>query len=105
MDHVIGGKFKLGRKIGSGSFGELYLGKHFMSIAFITLAFGLCTSFDPLVLLFVSGVNVQSGEEVAVKLVSSIIEFYWVFGIVKCLEVFIMFLFFIVHRWIFLLWK
>ncbi|KAI5649589.1 hypothetical protein M9H77_35594 [Catharanthus roseus] len=39
MDHVIGGKFKLGRKIGSGSFGELYL-----------------------------GVNVQTGEEVAVKL-------------------------------------
>ncbi|OIV89789.1 hypothetical protein TanjilG_32143 [Lupinus angustifolius] len=39
MDHVIGGKFKLGRKIGAGSFGELYL-----------------------------GVNVQSGEEVAVKL-------------------------------------
>ncbi|XP_073155543.1 casein kinase 1-like protein 10 isoform X2 [Henckelia pumila] len=41
MDHVVGGKFKLGRKIGSGSFGELYL-----------------------------GVNVQSGEEVAVKLES-----------------------------------
>ncbi|KAE9612071.1 putative protein kinase CK1-CK1 family [Lupinus albus] len=39
MDHVIGRKFKLGRKIGAGSFGELYL-----------------------------GVNVQSGEEVAVKL-------------------------------------
>ncbi|KAK9160585.1 hypothetical protein Syun_006926 [Stephania yunnanensis] len=39
MDHVIGGKFKMGRKIGSGSFGELYL-----------------------------GVNVQSGEEVAIKL-------------------------------------
>ncbi|XP_028060999.1 casein kinase 1-like protein 10 isoform X1 [Camellia sinensis] len=39
MDHVIGGKFKLGRKIGSGSFGELYL-----------------------------GVNIQNGEEVAVKL-------------------------------------
>ncbi|KAB2021856.1 hypothetical protein ES319_D07G169400v1 [Gossypium barbadense] len=42
MDHVIGGKFKLGRKIGSGSFGELYL-----------------------------GVNVQTGEEVAVKLESA----------------------------------
>ncbi|XP_010551681.1 PREDICTED: casein kinase 1-like protein 11 isoform X2 [Tarenaya hassleriana] len=41
MDNVIGGKFKLGRKIGSGSFGELYL-----------------------------GVNVQTGEEVAVKLES-----------------------------------
>ncbi|KVH94259.1 Protein kinase, ATP binding site-containing protein [Cynara cardunculus var. scolymus] len=40
MDHVVGGKFKLGRKIGSGSFGELYL-----------------------------GVNIQSGEEVAIKLV------------------------------------
>lgn len=39
MDHVIGGKFKLGRKIGSGSFGELYL-----------------------------GVNIVSGEEVAIKL-------------------------------------
>ncbi|KAL2530303.1 casein kinase I [Forsythia ovata] len=41
MDHVIGGKFKLGRKIGSGSFGELYL-----------------------------GANIQTGEEVAVKLES-----------------------------------
>ncbi|KAI3469785.1 hypothetical protein Pfo_026448 [Paulownia fortunei] len=41
MDHVVGGKFKLGRKIGGGSFGELYL-----------------------------GVNIQTGEEVAVKLES-----------------------------------
>ncbi|XP_076906917.1 casein kinase 1-like protein 11 isoform X2 [Bidens hawaiensis] len=39
MDRVVGGKFKLGRKIGSGSFGELYL-----------------------------GVNLQTGEECAVKL-------------------------------------
>ncbi|KNA12954.1 hypothetical protein SOVF_121550 [Spinacia oleracea] len=42
MDHVIGGKFKLGRKIGSGSFGELYL-----------------------------GINVQTSEEVAVKMESA----------------------------------
>ncbi|XP_021632934.1 casein kinase 1-like protein 10 isoform X2 [Manihot esculenta] len=41
IEHIVGGKFKLGRKIGSGSFGELYL-----------------------------GVNVQTGEEVAVKLES-----------------------------------
>ncbi|KAI3915660.1 hypothetical protein MKX01_015485 [Papaver californicum] len=41
MESVIGGKFKLGRKIGSGSFGELYL-----------------------------GVNIQTGEEVAIKLES-----------------------------------
>ncbi|KAH7691111.1 Non-specific serine/threonine protein kinase protein [Dioscorea alata] len=41
MDHVIGGKFKLGKKLGSGSFGELFL-----------------------------GVNIQTGEEVAVKLES-----------------------------------
>ncbi|THU57530.1 hypothetical protein C4D60_Mb03t04490 [Musa balbisiana] len=41
MGHVIGGKFKLGKKIGCGSFGELYL-----------------------------GVNIQSGEEVAIKLES-----------------------------------
>ncbi|RXH98424.1 hypothetical protein DVH24_010749 [Malus domestica] len=44
MEHVIVGKFKLGRKIGSGSFEELYLG-------------------------MVISVNVHGGEEVAVKLV------------------------------------
>ncbi|KAL9260255.1 Casein kinase 1-like protein [Drosera capensis] len=39
MDHILGAKFKMGRKIGSGSFGELYL-----------------------------GTNIQSGEEVAIKM-------------------------------------
>lgn len=41
MEHTVGGKFTLGRKIGSGSFGDLYL-----------------------------GVNIHSGEEVAIKLES-----------------------------------
>ncbi|XVF31010.1 hypothetical protein REPUB_Repub16aG0108600 [Reevesia pubescens] len=39
MDRVVGGKFKMGRKIGAGSFGELFL-----------------------------GVNIQTGEEVAIKM-------------------------------------
>lgn len=51
MEHVIGGKFKLGRKIGSGSFGELYL-----------------------------GVNIQSGEEVAIKLVFVFPLILWEFA-------------------------
>jgi len=27
MDRIVGGKFRLGRKIGCGSFGEIYLGQ------------------------------------------------------------------------------
>ncbi|KFK44039.1 hypothetical protein AALP_AA1G207900 [Arabis alpina] len=32
MDRVVGGKFKLGRKLGSGSFGEIFLGVSFEDI-------------------------------------------------------------------------
>ncbi|XWS64761.1 hypothetical protein CRYUN_Cryun05aG0031200 [Craigia yunnanensis] len=39
MDRIVGGKFKMGRKIGAGSFGELFL-----------------------------GVNIQTGEEIAIKM-------------------------------------
>ncbi|PNX78788.1 casein kinase I-like protein [Trifolium pratense] len=69
MDLVIGGKFKLGRKIGSGSFGELYL-----------------------------GVNVQTQEEVAVKLVSEVV----VDSYVACLEIFMIYvvaIVFVVFLW------
>ena len=43
MDHVIAGKFKLGRKIGSGSFGELYIGLFHVSFSL---------SFELLILIF-----------------------------------------------------
>jgi hypothetical protein len=71
MDHVIGGKFKLGRKIGSGSFGELYIGLFHVSYSCELL---IVIFFFVLLLInffsfFVSAVNVQTGEEVAVKLV------------------------------------
>lgn len=81
MDHVIAGKFKLGRKIGSGSFGELYLGmrEHFLFLGFL-FVFSvffflqyylvlLLPSLKHMFLLFMLAVNVQTGEEVAVKLV------------------------------------
>lgn len=74
MDRVVGGKFKLGRKLGSGSFGEIFLGSLYF---FVTLFCLLCVSLLTFLFLllnefciFGSGVNVQSGDEVAVKLVS-----------------------------------
>jgi hypothetical protein len=50
MEHVIGGKFKLGRKIGSGSFGELYLGT--VLTGFIDLSFvSVCLRCEALYLV------------------------------------------------------
>ena len=77
MDHVIGGKFKLGRKLGSGSFGELYLGINdisaFCLFHFFVYVFNFHLSFFFLKLIFdllFLGINIQTGEEVAVKLVT-----------------------------------
>lgn len=84
MEHVIGGKFKLGRKIGSGSFGELYLGTFLVgfsdlsSIAarceapFVFLLLTVYAVCDDVVdswIVSITGVNLQSSEEVAIKLV------------------------------------
>lgn len=82
MDHVIGGKFKLGRKIGSGSFGELFIGMLFffclvgfeqINCDFLFAAFYyvvLLLLINMFLLFFLMlAVNVQTGEEVAIKLV------------------------------------
>jgi serine/threonine protein kinase len=80
MDHIVGGKFKLGKKIGSGSFGELFLGEPsprppystpknkmlFFGFLFMLLGRKMLTL---LLLLLAAAVNAQTGEEVAVKLV------------------------------------
>ncbi|KAJ4837441.1 Casein kinase 1-like protein 10 [Turnera subulata] len=51
MDHIVGGKYKMGRKIGGGSFGELFLDVNVVGSWLID-----------------TGVNVQNGEEVGIKL-------------------------------------
>jgi hypothetical protein len=78
MDHVVSGKFKLGKNISSGSFGEHYLGEllpipfqHLQKTVFFPI---VClrkrdANYAILVFLSILVVNVQTGEEVAVKLV------------------------------------
>lgn len=47
-DIRVGGKYRFGRKIGSGSFGEIYLGSKALT----------------------AGINIVNGEEVAIKVES-----------------------------------
>lgn len=58
LDLRVGGKYRLGKKIGSGSFGE-FIDRHFPP--FLT---------DPLPGDIYLGINIISGEEVAIKLES-----------------------------------
>ena len=62
MELRVGGKYRLGRKIGSGSFGDIYLGES----PFGAVPLGENCHFIGLV----TGTNVQTGEEVAIKLES-----------------------------------
>lgn len=68
MEHLVGKKFRLGRKIGSGSFGEIHLGSypHFRFSRTFLLT---------LLLVFLLGTHIQTNEEVAIKLVSSFLCF------------------------------
>jgi len=75
METRVGNKFRLGRKIGSGSFGEIYLGALCFHSCFSLFAYLLPIFLFSLILFayFVcaaAGTNVQTNEEVAIKLVS-----------------------------------
>ena len=50
MEHIVGGKFKPGRKIGSESFGELYLGITIMAFFMFFFPFLLFVDFSVFVL-------------------------------------------------------
>ena len=68
MERIIGGKYKLGRKIGRGSFGEIFLGlchSHLYSFGF-----KIDSYLNFLVLLFSAATHVDTYEIVAVKIVS-----------------------------------
>jgi serine/threonine protein kinase len=58
MELRVGNKYRLGRKIGSGSFGDIYLGK-------LNLCLDASAEFHEIDSL---GTNITTGEEVAIKL-------------------------------------
>lgn len=63
MDLRVGNKYRIGRKIGSGSFGDIYLGKASLSTLFRVLCTKLLLSIN-------LGTNIVTNEEVAIKLES-----------------------------------
>jgi len=80
MEPRVGNKFRLGRKIGSGSFGEIYLGEQPRLVLGGDFFLGGCAFFslmsdDEIVLylpLVDAGTNIQTNEEVAIKLVRAL---------------------------------
>ena len=70
MEPRVGGKFRLGRKIGSGSFGEIYLGLCLVFPLFCLFLVEFENWVSMWFVLFFAGTNIQTNEEVAIKLVS-----------------------------------
>ncbi len=60
----MGNKYRIGRKIGSGSFGDIYLGER------IIIRSPSCKPQLPIANSVSSGTNIISGEEIAIKLES-----------------------------------
>lgn len=81
MEPRVGGKFRLGRKIGSGSFGEIYLGLFALFFLFFFVNFlSSFFFFENLIngcsmwVNYFAGTNIQTNEEVAIKLVSFLLS-------------------------------
>lgn len=69
MELRVGNKYRLGRKIGSGSFGDIYLGEYSIhppksspTLSHFTVLYFLIAKS------YVSGTNISNSEEVAIKL-------------------------------------
>ena len=66
-DCLLAGKYRLGRKLGGGSFGEIYLGE--TAALFATVPWGSPPNGSLTPCVCYPGTNIQTGEEVGVKLV------------------------------------
>lgn len=63
MELRVRNKYRLGRKIGSGSFGDIYLGKSKFTPLNVYFS-----QIQRIKMYFFEGTNITTGEEVAIKL-------------------------------------
>lgn len=68
MELRVGNKYRLGRKIGSGSFGDIYLGEWHEAKTTETTGSKLANDANNILFLLVLGTTISTGEEVAIKL-------------------------------------
>ncbi|XP_044463516.1 casein kinase 1-like protein 3 isoform X1 [Mangifera indica] len=61
MDRIVGGKYKLGRKIGSGSFGEIYLATHVDTFEIVAVKIENSRTKHPLLLYEAKLYNILQG--------------------------------------------